>query len=135
MFSYIEVFAWLGSSHGFLSMIFGIFGKFWIDIGVQKISEILFRDKKYQKMFLRFKEILFGKFQISIRILGFSKRTKQYFLRKLFHLEKIYQTFSEHNKWFAPWSYLECSVYYVESWSKFVPFWNGFLKYSHLLAF
>ena len=46
MFSYIGVFAWLGSSDSFLSMIFGIFGKFWIDIGEEKKSKNVFRRQK-----------------------------------------------------------------------------------------
>ena len=32
----VDVFVCLGSSADFLSAIFGIYGKFWIDIGVQK---------------------------------------------------------------------------------------------------
>ena len=52
MFSYVEVFARLGSSYGFLSMIFGILGKFWIDIGVQKnFIEKIFVGKKPQTFF------------------------------------------------------------------------------------
>ena len=37
-----EVFASLGSSHGFLSMIFGILGKFWIDIGKNILQKNIF---------------------------------------------------------------------------------------------
>ena len=36
----------LASPNGFISAIFGIFGKFWIDIGVQKNFGIFFRDEK-----------------------------------------------------------------------------------------
>ena len=43
----VEVFACLGSSHGFLSTIFGILGKFWIDIGKNIFRKYFFsRPKK-----------------------------------------------------------------------------------------
>ena len=42
----VEVFARLGSSHSFLSMIFGILMKFWIDIGEKVFSSPKNRNKK-----------------------------------------------------------------------------------------
>ena len=43
----VEVFECLGSSHGFLSTIFGILGKFWIDIGKNIFRKYIFsRPKK-----------------------------------------------------------------------------------------
>ena len=43
----VEVFACLDSSHGFLSTIFGILGKFWIDIGKNIFRKyIFFKTKK-----------------------------------------------------------------------------------------
>ena len=42
-------FVFLDSSAGFLSAIFGILGKFRIDIGVQKKFRIFFRDEKIIK--------------------------------------------------------------------------------------
>ena len=48
----VEVFACLGSSHGFLSTIFGILGKFWIDIGKNIFRKyIFFKTKKKWKYF------------------------------------------------------------------------------------
>ena len=49
---YLEwFFVSLDSSYGFLSMIFGINGKFWIDIGVQKIFyRKIFRPKKIKQI-------------------------------------------------------------------------------------
>ena len=46
----VEVFACLDSSHGFLSTIFGILGKFWIDIG-----------KNIFRKYIFFKTFFFGK--------------------------------------------------------------------------
>ena len=40
-------FSYLYSSHGFLSMIFGIFGKFGIDIGEQKYFSANIFDRKH----------------------------------------------------------------------------------------
>ena len=54
-----SVFASLDSSSHFLSMIFGIFGKFRIDIGVQIFCDIFFEMKKILKIFLG----NFGNFQ------------------------------------------------------------------------
>ena len=42
----VEVFACLGSSHGFLSTIFGILRKFWVDIGKNFFQKIFFQDQK-----------------------------------------------------------------------------------------
>ena len=106
------VFASLGSSPDFISMIFGIFGKFWIDIGVQKNSEIFF--SRWKNVL---KHILFENFELfwkipkfykdssqksmfqtltfvknPYRILGFFKKFKIFkkpnFLTIFFHLEK-----------------------------------------------
>ena len=45
-----EVFASLGSSHGFLSMIFGILGKFWIDIDKNILQKNIFsRSKNFRE--------------------------------------------------------------------------------------
>ena len=48
-FSYVEVFARLGSSHSFLSMIFGILGKFWVDIGKKNLKHIFEKKIRYKK--------------------------------------------------------------------------------------
>ena len=45
-FIFVSVFNSLTCSADFLSMIFGILGKFWIDIGVRKKFLIFFRDEK-----------------------------------------------------------------------------------------
>ena len=58
----VEVFACLGSSHGFLSTIFGIMRKFCVDIGKNFFQEIFFQDqkkfakKKFEKYFGFFSE-------------------------------------------------------------------------------
>ena len=107
----------LAWSAGVLSVIFGILGKFCIDIGAQKNFEFFFEMKKFsQKIcFLKILDI-FEKSQNSIgismipfitrykgnhrnpyRILGFFKNVqnfqKTYFLRKFFHLEKKLKIF------------------------------------------
>ena len=43
----VEVFACLDSSHGFLSTIFGILGKFWIDIGKNIFRKYFFQDQNF----------------------------------------------------------------------------------------
>ena len=103
--------SYLATPDHFLSAIFGISVKFHVDIGVQKMFEIFFRDeKKTQEMIFGFfcKISKFYKdssqkliFQIlpfvknPYRILRFfqkfseiSKISKKYFLIKFFHLEK-----------------------------------------------
>ena len=45
----VEVFACLGSSHGFLSTIFGILRKFWVDIGKNLFQKIIFKTKKISR--------------------------------------------------------------------------------------
>ena len=99
-------------------MIFGSFGKFWIDIGVQKNFEIFF---SRWKIFLE-KYVFgnFGKFWENLKILlgfpfitrykgnhrnpnrilrffkNFPNFSKTYFSRKFFHLEKKSRNFSGH---------------------------------------
>ena len=58
------------SSGDFLSAIFGIYGKFHVDIGVQKNVKIFFRDEEFfsKNVILNFLDF-FEKSQNSIRIL------------------------------------------------------------------
>ena len=73
----VGVFASLDSPHGFLSMIFGILGKFWIDIGVQTIfHRKKFRRKKAKLFFENFWPEIFGREnfrpkKLDFEILGF----------------------------------------------------------------
>ena len=115
------MFASLASSYAVLSMIFGIFGKFRIDIGVQKISEIFFRDEKFfdaKKCFWKFWNLgfFFEKSPNSIRIFqwthwkiliefwDFSKMSKKFhfffskhiFRENFFISKKKSRNFSEH---------------------------------------
>ena len=56
----VEVFACLGSSHGFLSTIFGILGKFWIDIGKNIFRKyIFFKTKKNLDKIEKYFQIFF----------------------------------------------------------------------------
>ena len=86
----VEVLACLGSSADFLSVIFGIYGKFWIDIGVQKNFVGKFFVEKNSNFFRK----IFGRKFLAEKIFDqkiFEKNQKfpkQYFSRKFFHLEK-----------------------------------------------
>ena len=71
----------LDSSHGVLSVIFGILGKFWIDTGVQKkIYRNNFRRKKAKRFSKIFGRKMFG------RISGFSTFWGKI---KIFEISKI----------------------------------------------
>ena len=91
----VEVFACLGSSHGFLSTIFGILGKFWIDIGKNIFRKYIFFKTKFfleknenivsfffwQKMkILRNRN--FGNFEILEDIQNFEILKFSFFVRK-----------------------------------------------------
>ena len=112
----VEVFACLDSSHGFLSTIFGILGKFWIDIGKNifrkyiffktkkkswnkmKIFSVFFSDKKWKFWEIEILEISkfwkifkfwnfdFSKFSFFVR--KKSENMFQFFPRFFFGLEK-----------------------------------------------
>ena len=113
-FSYAEVFAYLVASHDFLSMIFGILGKFGIGIGDQKyfcrkiFVENVFRKKCRKKMLvenmtflkkieiskiLKIEMLKFSKFPI----LRFSKFSKFRFFQKChFSTNFFFDIFFEH---------------------------------------
>ena len=98
----MEVFARLGSPHGFLSKIFGISVNFWIDIGEKYFFEKYFRDKiisRRKKLiffwrknmiffekskFRKFWKLKFWKFQnfVGFSKLRFSKFSKFRFFKK-----------------------------------------------------
>ena len=103
----VEVFACLGSSHGFLSTIFGILRKFWVDIGKHFFQKIIFQDQKIfaKKKFGKHFQIFFKtKIEIlknrkvenskswNVRIFNFSNF--RFFKSPIFVLKKIWKWFS-----------------------------------------
>ena len=124
----VEVFACLGSSHGFLSTIFGILRKFWIDIGknifrkyfFSRPKKILEQNEKNQFLFLtkneNFEKSKFQNFENlpkfrNFQNFDFSKFS--FFVRK--KKLKIFSFFSKKYFW---------------SWKKYI-----FEKYFYLYQF
>ena len=114
LFLDIVFFDSLASPHAVLSAIFGILGKFWVDIGVQKNSEILFSRWKFfleKYVFeksqnsigismIPFKRVLKGIIEIPIEFWNFfkifqkfSKNFENIFFEIFFHLEKNLKIF------------------------------------------
>ena len=73
----VEVFACLGSSHDFLSTIFGILRNFWVDIGKNFFQKIFFQHQK-----------IFAKKNFE-NIIGFFSEQKIKILKNLFLLREI----------------------------------------------
>ena len=109
-FSYVEVFARLGSSHSFLSMIFGILGKFWVDIGKKNLKHIFEKKIRYKKN--RDDKKIFPK---NLKKYFFEKSTFWKFWKSKLSNKSTFQNFRE-KKWklkFSKFAIFEILIFQI----------------------
>ena len=116
----VDVLACLGASADFISAIFGIYGKFWIDIGVQKkFRRKIFRRKKIEKFWKIFDQpFLVENFPEKVTIFGSKNFRPNIFWSENFR-SNIFNFFRKISVWkiFRPKNRKTFSIFFDEHFS------------------